>query len=450
MKMQVSLFLKAVFLTGILGWACLSRAQEPLSLTLTKAVDLAIKQRPDLESGDLDYHLAAAANEKIRAARLPQIRANGDFRVNTQLQSTVLPFDITGQDPEGTSTVKFGTRFSNTLGLQVDQLIYDPTNKLKWAINENRLADQVLAQQQDTLSVRQEVLQAYYSAVYYAEKMKLDSQALSRAQFNLQVGQNQWEAGTILENDKKRLEVSEANSRLGLQQSQKDYDMAVLRLKQVMHMETSTPVRISETLEDLVKPNSGQPAFEVTLRPEVKRSILNEHWESLQQQEVMADNKPTISAYGHYGLLQLNDRFNPLKWKTWYPYNYLGVQVSIPIFDGKQARLAAQDHQWALEKWKLNTVKVKYDYQQQYAHEILAMNQAKAALDEAKANRSLANELYQTDQFRFEQGVLLPTALRESEYQLQVAQDQYLDAWYAVLLADLNLRMLLAYQPGNN
>ena len=109
----------------------LTLAQEQLNLSLDQALSLTLLNSPEIRSQEVDLKLATQANEKVRAKRRPQISGDADFRLNTQLQSTVLPFDITGQDPEGTSTVRFGTKFQNALSLQLDQSIVDPAKKIQ-------------------------------------------------------------------------------------------------------------------------------------------------------------------------------------------------------------------------------------------------------------------------------------------------------------------------------
>ncbi len=100
------------------------------SYSLNEAIDLGLKNRLEIKNQSLQIDIANGLNDKIRAQWKPKISAQADLRWNTQLQTTVLPFDITGKNADGTSTVKFGTPFNNSLGLQLDQKILIQTKKL--------------------------------------------------------------------------------------------------------------------------------------------------------------------------------------------------------------------------------------------------------------------------------------------------------------------------------
>ncbi|MBL0302255.1 MAG: TolC family protein [Cytophagaceae bacterium] len=104
---------------------------------LETAISEGLKNRIEIKNQRLLTEIANKQNAKIAAQWLPQVSGSVDMRWNTQLQTTILPFDITGQNPGGNSTVKFGLPFNNALGIQADQKIFDANKKIDKAINDN-------------------------------------------------------------------------------------------------------------------------------------------------------------------------------------------------------------------------------------------------------------------------------------------------------------------------
>ena len=163
----------------------------------------------------------------------------------------------------------------------------------------------------------------------------------------------------------------------------------------------------------------------------------------MQDQLALADRKISLNGFAHYGLLQFNDQFNPINTDTWFPYNYLGVRLRVPIYDGRLAKLNAQDQQLLKEKTLIELDDIQHQIQQQ---ELLARQKlifAQKSLTLAQDNLELAKEIYSNDQLSFQKGVLLPAELKSSEQEITRAKNNYLDALYDLLLADLELRTAL-------
>ncbi|MBK8505700.1 MAG: TolC family protein [Saprospiraceae bacterium] len=294
-------------------------SQSEMELSLVKALEEGLSNRLELQIQSIDQQIADQANAKIKAHRLPQIESSADFRINTQLQSTVLPFDISGQNPEGTSTVRFGTRFQNNIGLGLNQIISDPSKKIEWEINVNRAQIQQQRAKETRLKLQLAICQAYYAAVYYLEKLEIAEQALERAQLNQLTGQIQWQQGVLLENEWLRLQVAATNSQLEMERSKDQFYLSMLQLKNEIYLDPQITVSLSDNLKTLETRIQLQNARASSARPEIERLELEEKEASMQGRLILARNKMVVNAYANYGLLHLNDQFNPVASNTWFP-----------------------------------------------------------------------------------------------------------------------------------
>lgn len=436
-KMNVKLLFISVWFVQ-LGWG-----QEVINISLNEALDQAVKNDPRIRIQKIDQQIAESADQKVRAARLPQISASADLRLNTQLQSTVLPFDISGQNPEGTSTVQFGTRFQNTLTFQLEQPIYHPARKIQLAINNNRQQEKNEQLKEIELSIKKEITEVYYRAIYYREKILLFETELDAAEFNFSTADTRHQKGIIEENEWLKLKISVANARLNLERIQNDYSTALVELKKQLQFDPEIMIKLSDSISQLESRFPPRPSVESLNRPEIQRITLDESYASLQNDLLLAERTFNIDAYGHYGLLQLNDQFNPVNFNSWYPYNYIGIRVGVPIFDGNLTKLKAQEELLRKEKSHQQLITLQYEIKQEEIQARQNLVFAQKALALARENLRLSEEIYAVDQVRFENGTMLPGDLRQSELEITRSRESYLDALYSLLLADLELRQVL-------
>jgi len=401
-------------------------------VSLKEAVQMAIENRWELKNQQLQLQLSQGENDKLRAKWLPQVNASADARWNTQLQTSVFknaPF-ANGQDVK----LVLGVPFNNTLGLSAEQKIVDATAKYDRQINQANVESQQIALNKLKLDIKFVVIEAYYAALFQAEKMQFAQKTLQRAGNNLEVGKTKFEQGVLLKNDFDRLLLDENLAKSSLANAEQAYILSSKNLKYVIGEKAEQPLVLVETLENLFESVQGNPNVE------------GQRFEILQEQNALKINEltgqkqqtrlaPIISAYGNYTVLQLNDKFNPFSAGTWFPFNYDGVKLNVPVFDGKQTKLFKNDYaiRTQINKNTIEKLKADIDYEIQSA--ITSLNQEKMNLTDAKANLALAQQILQTDQLRYEKGTLLSSDLKNTEYSLQTAENNYLTSVYNFLVA---------------
>lgn len=408
------------------------------SLTLEQAVQRGLENRIELKSQNLNVQIASTENEKVKARWLPQVSGSADLRWNTQLQTTVLPFALPGSG-ESQTEIKLGRPFNNTFILQAEQKVYDANRKIDRAVNDTQVEAQKNNLAQIRINLRQAITEAYYNGVFAKERLNLSALALQRANSYFEVGQARFDQGAILKNDLDKLELDVSNARLAQTKNQQDYDLALIALQ--YQLNTNDKV---EPVEDLQAIFNYSQIIEnqsnIEKRTEIKAEELNLRLNQLNAQKQLARNKPMVSAYGNYSFFQLAETFNPFEKGTWFPANYVGIRASVPIFDGRQARLAANDFKVRQQINTLNTERLRNDFSYESKSTWNTLQQSKLNLEEARKNIALAQRILETDKFRFEKGVILLSDLKNTEYSLQSAENQYLSSIYNFLIASVRYR----------
>ncbi len=413
---------------------------QPKTLTLEAAIQQGLEQRNELKNAALNIELAQRENTKLRGQWLPQLSGTADIRWNTQLQTTILPFDITGNNPDGRSEIKFGLPFNNNLGLNAEQKILNPQSKYSRQLNDTRVESERTTAEQQRVNIRQEITEAYYLAVFNQEKIRLAEASLDRAESNLAVAQTRLSAGTLLPNDFDRAQLDKNNAELSLRKARQDYTLALQNLQYRLGVPQDNLLQPSTTLAALLSDTIAVAPPDLAQRTEIKAEELNYRIQELSESREAAARLPTLSAYGNYTALQLSDTFNPFKAGTWYPFNYLGLRLNVPIFDGQQARLAAGDYRirQQLSRNALDQLRQDFTYEAQNA--LTTLYQTRLDVVETQANVELARQILATDVFRYEKEVLTLSELNNTQNTLQNAENNYLTSVYNYLVALVRYR----------
>ncbi len=407
---------------------------------LETAISEGLKNRIEIKNQRLLTEIANKQNAKIAAQWLPQVSGSVDMRWNTQLQTTILPFDITGQNPGGNSTVKFGLPFNNALGIQADQKIFDANKKIDKAINDNTVTQREIDLEQKVTQIKQSITEAYYGVLLNKEQIKIFQEAYERAKTALENAVTKYKMGTLLENDYRRFVLDEQNAKVAIDKAKLEFELSLSNLKYQMALPESAEIEVAEDLNLILAKTTANYQQQYESRPEIKAEETAMKLNGLNIDKQMAKNKPTLSAYGNYSILQLNQQFNPFASGTWYPFNYIGLKLNVPIFNGKQSRLNAADYKIQQQINRNNLEKIRADFEQETRTNTKQMVQAKLDLEQTQKNIQLAQSIYEVDKFRFDSGVLALSDLKNSEYSLKQAENNYLNAIYSFLLAELKYK----------
>ena len=422
-----------------------SIAQSVNRITLTEAVRVGQENRFEIKGQQLQVRIAEGQEAKRRAGWQPQINASGDLRWNTQIQTSVLkdaPF-ANGQDVR----VKFGVPFNNLFGVQADQKIYDAQTRLDRQLNRVGVESQQAALDKQKFDIRQQITEAYYQAVFNRERLRLSAGARERAQRYLEQAQTKLDAGTLLKTDFDRFGLDLSNAELTHRNNQRDYALSLDNLRYRLNLPSDQAVLPADSLEMLFVQENGQGLTTDQVgqpqRIETKQEELNRQTNLLNQQRERARLSPTVSAYGAYFVQQFNDVFNPFTANTWFPYNYLGLKVTIPLYDGRQTRLNQQEYavRSQINQTTIDRLRADFDYETRSA--VNALQQARENLTETRRNITQAQAILAVDRVRYEAGTLLMADFRNSEYTLQNAENNYLKAVYDVLVGQLQVKRAL-------
>ncbi len=419
-------------------------------ITLAEAVEMGVKNRLELKTAALHVQLAERENQKLRAQWAPQVGLSGDLRWNTQLQTSVLPigeFGLPDVPPDAVREFAIGVPFTNVFGLTAEQKIFEAAKNTERSLNAAGVEAEQIRLTIRQVEVRQGILESYFAAIFHKERLELATRSVERSAVKVEILKTRLDNGTALQNDLDRAVLDLDNARYQLEKNRRDYELSLENLR--YRTGSNTPVEPSEDMESVRQSNLASSAGSPADRPEILAEQINLRLQELNEKRERQRNLPVVSAYANFSVLQLHDQPNPFAADSWFLYSYIGVKASMPLFDGRQAKLAQGDYRLRQEISRMEISRLKADFENELANARTTLQLAEQNIEETRKNLDFARQLHQTDQFRYRQGVLLLSELKNTETTLQESEALYLQSLYDYLVAAARFRKAAASRPWN-
>jgi outer membrane protein len=419
---------------------CVAIAQpskKVMLLSLNEAVELGLRNRLDVQMKQQDVMLAENDLVRLRAYRLPEIKAIVDTRYNTQLPVTVLPEGFGSGN--GSREQQFGTKNNTTAAITLEQPLIEPTARTEFKIATKNLEIENSRLQQTKLEVRLAIMEAYYSMLLKKHDREVAQQSHKRSEEYLRVAEGKNTAGTLLDNDLFKVKRDRNAAWLKLKVAEQQYEISASELKKSLHLESDgIDLTLTDSLyiveEEAVSEMANAASYLVSIRHEVLQKQLQEEIYDLQIKRAGKNSLPSLSLYGNYSQQYQQDDFR-YSASQWTSFNYVGLKFTLPILSQWQNRLEAKEFQLQASKQRLDIVReeeqLTFELQQQHAEMQNAFNNYLIA----KENAVLSRKIYNTDMDRFAKGTLLYSSLLDSEQSLQESANSLTKSIYDYLVA---------------
>jgi len=439
-----------IALLVLVGGRPAAGAQEKITLTLEKCIDLALSQNPFYLASQERMDAAQARVRQAAAQFFPSLNAQGLQNLDEKVFVLEFPSFIPGGKPQRVA-IDFTRDYQFSLNFTLP--LYTG-GRLTSGYRSAKLS--YLASQESTRQTTNEtvfnVKRGFYNYLLAQQLVGVTEEALNLAEKTLENVKNMYEVGMASRLDLLRAEVQVANLKPPLIQARNNVAIAELSLKTLLGLDVDQPVEISGEMT--------YTPVDIDLEKSLARAIENRpELSQLQYQTQMAgemiklakaDYLPTIAVSGNYNTWA--DRFNFQK-NNWQSFYAINLVLSIPLFNGLQtpAKVAESEAQIRemeyTEKGLINTI--KFEVQSAY----LTLMNAKETLISQEKNIDEARESVRVAELNYGEGLITITDLGAAQVALSQARINYLRAIfdYAISLAQLEKAVGLSWrEPESN
>ncbi len=413
-------------------------AQEPPKLmSLEECANFAIQNSPRVQTALLEIEKSSQQVNEVLSSGLPQVSASGNFTYNFKLPTQLLPGEFIGS-PGELVEVQFGTDLNTIFTGEVNQLVFNKSFFLGLDASRKVKKLSELQAQKSKEDITYDIAQLYYQ-IQVTEKQKAILQAnLNQVERLFNLTQKQFENGFAKKIDVDQLRVN----RINLQNQLKNVDLQVEQLKQtlkfLMAMPLDAPIALTDTIDEQAYAVPDVQMFSPDFSQKTDLAVLDAQADlnQLNEEQFKAGYWPTLNAFANYNYQGQGNSFSELQW---FDFGAIGLNLSIPIFDG--FRKKAQIQQARIEQAQLAETRrmtqqsLRLDYNQGLQQLQTNINNLQALAE----NRRVAEEVYRVAQQRFTEGIAPITEVLSAETAMREAQTNYLTTLLQVKLAEIDI-----------
>ncbi|TYP96539.1 outer membrane protein TolC [Sphingobacterium allocomposti] len=429
----------SVLAAGLLVQMNEVRAQE--TLTLQQAIRYALENKVEAQKARLDVTNSQYQVDEVRSGALPQVSGSGTLTYNPMLQKSALPGDLIGQ-PGTTVMVAFGQKWQSNATLTVNQQIFNQalftglkaasTTREFYQINKDLTDEQLI----------EKVANAYYQVFQSRLQEKTIETNLNNTEKNRQVIQGLVEAGLAKRIDLDRTTVQVNNLKTQLQQARNTLEIQENALKFAIGMDITNEIVLPEETFAIDASVLETQSSNLNNRTEVRLLEKQAELLELDKKATIADYYPTLSFTGNLGYLGMGQSF-PIFSKdvgvNWSGFSGLGLNLSIPIFNGGRTRAQVNQKNVEILRAKADLEDTKLALSMANENAKTQIKNSLLTISSSQANVQLAKEVLENTQNNYRNGLATLTELLDAENSYADAQTNYNTSLLNYKIAEVQL-----------
>jgi outer membrane protein TolC len=402
--------------------------------TLQNCIQYALAHQPSVQQTRLDEEIAESAIQGKLADWFPQLNFNFNVQHNPQLPVAIV----------GGTQVRQGLANASNAQLSLSQTLFNKDVLLASTSAHDVRTFAAQRSSSTRIDVIVEVSKAYYAVLVTQKQIELLNEAIVRLEQTLKDATTRYQGGIVDKTDYMRATISLNNAKADQRQAQEVLQVRHVALKEQLGypvdgdlslVSDSTQMEheaFLDTLQTLKYENRIEYQLLETRRRLQEDNLDYSLWSFL----------PSVSAYGGYTLNYQNGLFSPL-YNQSYPYSFVGLQVSFPIFQGGKRLQQIRQARLQLNRFDFELISLRNSIATQYS---LAIANYRSSLNSYRVltdNLDLARDVYRTIQLQYKAGTKSYLEFISAETDLRAAQFNQTNSLYQVLISKLDVQKAL-------
>lgn len=428
---------------ALLGaFMALGNAQAQEILSLSDAIKHALENKADAKKSRLEMENAEYKIQEVRSQALPQLNFNGELKYNPLLQKVALPGEIVGQ-PGTTIMAAFGQKWQSTGSVALTQQIFNQTvfTGLKAArtTREFYQINNTLTEEQ----LIEKVANSYYDIYQTQLQLKTVESNLASTSRIRDVIAGQFQNGLAKKIDLDRTTVGVNNLLATKQQLQNALTLKENALKFIIGMSIDKDIDLPEDSFQINSADLFDQASTTNQRTEVL--LLQKQSELLQlnRKAIEADYYPKLSFTGNFGYLGMGPSIPLFSSKTgvnWSSFSGLGLNLSIPIFNGFLTRSKVRQANIEIQKLEVDIQDTKLGLTLAAENARVQMRNSLVTINVQAQNVKLASDVQANFRNNYNNGLAPLTDLLDAEKAFAEAENNYTTALLNYKIAEIQLK----------
>jgi outer membrane protein TolC len=413
-----------VFLALALSHAAHLQAQEaptePLQLTLRDAVDIALKQNPQVAIANLNLAESQESKNVARAALLPAASLNASENVTRLNVAALIGRTIPGFSAHS------GPFWTTQVGPGFSAPLFDLTLWERWRASKESFraseAEQTTARE---LNV-QLVVSQYLGSLRASADVTAARSRLGLAKALLDLATDQLKNGVGTRIDTLRANVQYQNERQRSSDADSQLKISLYGLSRLLNLDPQQAIELTDAPSFFETPavdSDESIARAYSQRPELKAILAQVKQAELQKRAASAERMPRLSFNGDWALQGLSP--SPM-----IPAYQMGASLQVPLFTGGRIRAETATADLEIKKLEQTERDLRNQIAQDVKTALAQLEAARVAVEAANIGVSEAKEEVTQAEDRFRAGVTNNIEITTAQDELARANDNQIAALY--------------------
>ncbi|WP_028296872.1 TolC family protein [Olivibacter sitiensis] len=433
--MNLSKKLQLSFLVFLLSIGHSIAQEAPLSLR--EALNYAMQNSEALQKAKLDILNGQHQIDEVRSNALPQLSATTNAAYNLIIPQFVFP-----NENGEFQTIQIGQAWQGMAQVQLSQQLFNQAvfTGLKAARSTEEYYR--LAAELSEENLIQQVAANYFQVILNKEQIAVIDANIDRTKKLLEMTNSQYEVGLAKKIDLDRVKVNLSNLLAQREQLESAINQQTNLLKYYMGMPVDQSITLPNDIVSQLESEATITNDDFNVNKLLSFKVLQSQGVLLdyQKKSIVAEYYPTLSIGANYAYNTQSDRFNLYTNNALnYDMSAITLTLNIPIFDGFNRRSRVRQADIEIKKLEQdikntsNSLKMAHDNAKQQIKNSLT------TIETQRENKQLAEEVYNSTQNNYKNGLASLTDLLTSETDLVTAQNSYNEALLKYKLAKIEL-----------
>lgn len=437
--------------------------------SLKAAQDQAIQNNVQMKLAALDLQISKKTVQNVTAMGLPQIGATGSFNHFIDIPTSVVPADAFGfpdwfnqwvNDVAQTTSIdpnypaasgseftelQFGSKYNSTVGISVNQLIFDGSYIIGLRAAKSFVQVQEQALSKTEIEVKAMVTQAYYSVLIADENVKILESNLNSITETFEDSKVLFSNGFIEQIALDQIKLLTSNLGIRHKTAGEQLEISKKLLYFQMGLPLNSTISLSDDLDALATISNADTSgikfiheshidFQMA-QTQVKLMELNKKKEQFTY-------LPTLGGFFNHQQNAFNNDLSLLG-SSWYPTTLWGLSLNVPIWGGFGKAAKVKIAGYELEKAQLQQSQVADGLLLKEASARVSYTSALSIYLNQKDNLALAETIRTKMGIKFKEGLASSMELSQAENQFFSTQSAYIQSVFSLLNANIELQKAL-------
>jgi outer membrane protein TolC len=414
------------------------------ALSLKDCIERAVENNVNAVKARIDREKSGYKTDEVRSALLPQVNIAGSFQDNLKLPSTMIPGAIFGQ--EGMIAVQMGSQYNANAAITLNQALYSQT-----ALTALKIAKQTdemnrLGVEKTGEALAQEVAKLYFLAQITAKQLSLTKENIIRTERLAGIVKLLSDNGVGRQVDYDRVSVSLQNMFTQHDNTRAMQEQQLNMLKYLLALPQQQTIVLTDTADMPLLRSEPLPASDFSTTIDSRILASQKELARLNLKSVNHGYIPTLSFTGQFAIqglrTEFENYFNDSPENKWYNSSYIGLSLSIPVFDGLNKRAKSRQAKLDYNKSDLSLHDAEERFSTDYKNAVNNYFNHKNNVERQQQNIALAQKVYGETSLKYREGLSTMSDLLQDEMNLSSAQAAYLNALYSFKNAEVQIMSL--------